>query len=132
LVRCTCGSEKRFTESGLQKLKVKQGETVLEIGFGTGHALVALARLVGQSGKVYGEAGFRLAERWAKWEAEVGDYRHRAPIVDNITFTDENNDIYEYYHPETGDPPPNAASVFGWSSAVFIDLAIKASRGEII
>jgi putative isomerase len=42
------------------------------------------------------------------------------------------NDIYEYYNPETGDPPPNAASVFGWSSAVFVDLAIKASRGEII
>jgi glycogen debranching enzyme len=42
------------------------------------------------------------------------------------------NDLYEYYHPETGDPPPNAASVFGWSSAVFIDLAIKASRGEIV
>jgi putative isomerase len=42
------------------------------------------------------------------------------------------NDLYEYYHPETGDPPPNAASVFGWSSAVFVDLAIKASRGEII
>jgi glycogen debranching enzyme len=42
------------------------------------------------------------------------------------------NDIYEYYHPETGDPPPDAASVFGWSSAVFVDLAIKASRGDII
>ena len=42
------------------------------------------------------------------------------------------NDLYEYYNPETGDPPPNAASVFGWSSAVFVDLAIKASRGEII
>jgi len=42
------------------------------------------------------------------------------------------SDIYEYYHPETGDPPPNAASVFGWSSAVFVDLAIKASRGKII
>ena len=42
------------------------------------------------------------------------------------------NDIYEYYNPESGDPPPNAASVFGWSSAVFIDLAIKASRKEII
>jgi len=42
------------------------------------------------------------------------------------------NDIYEYYNPETGNPPPHAASVFGWSSAVFIDLAIKASRGEII
>ena len=42
------------------------------------------------------------------------------------------NDIYEYYNPETGMPPPNAASVFGWSSAVFVDLAIKASQGEII
>jgi putative isomerase len=42
------------------------------------------------------------------------------------------NDIYEYYNPETGKPPPRAASVFGWSSAVFVDLAIKASRGEII
>lgn len=44
----------------------------------------------------------------------------------------QQNDIYEYYHPETGIAPPRAASVFGWSSAVFIDLAIKASRGEII
>lgn len=41
-------------------------------------------------------------------------------------------DIYEYYNPQTGEPPPQAAAVFGWSSAVFIDLAIKASRGEII
>ncbi len=38
------------------------------------------------------------------------------------------NDIYEYYHPDTGDPPPHAASVFGWSSAVFVDLAIQASK----
>jgi glycogen debranching enzyme len=42
------------------------------------------------------------------------------------------NDIYEYYDPITGLPPPYSASVFGWSSAVFVDLAIKASRGEII
>ena len=37
-------------------------------------------------------------------------------------------DIYEYYHPETGENPPKAASMFGWSSAVFIDLAIQAAR----
>jgi ubiquinone/menaquinone biosynthesis C-methylase UbiE len=47
-------SERRFTEIGLQKLQVKEGETVLEIGFGTGRALVVLASLVGPSGKVYG------------------------------------------------------------------------------
>ena len=38
-------------------------------------------------------------------------------------------DIYEYYQPETGDAPPRAASTFGWSSALFIEMAIEASRG---
>ncbi len=42
------------------------------------------------------------------------------------------DDLYEYYNPETGERPPKAASVFGWSSAIFVDLAIKASRGQII
>jgi hypothetical protein len=39
----------------------------------------------------------------------------------------QHDDIYEYYHPETGVRPPKAAPIFGWSSAVFIDLAIRAS-----
>jgi glycogen debranching enzyme len=38
--------------------------------------------------------------------------------------------IYEYYHAETGEPPPTAADGFGWTAAVFIDLAIQASREE--
>jgi putative isomerase len=41
------------------------------------------------------------------------------------------NDIYEFYNPITGDPPPHAASVFGWTSAAFVDLAIRSSREEI-
>jgi glycogen debranching enzyme len=41
------------------------------------------------------------------------------------------NDIYEYYHPDTGEAPPRAAPMFGWSAACFIDLAIRQSRGEI-
>jgi demethylmenaquinone methyltransferase/2-methoxy-6-polyprenyl-1,4-benzoquinol methylase len=48
------GSERRFTETGLRMLEARPGEQVLEIGFGTGHSLVALARAVGESGKVYG------------------------------------------------------------------------------
>ena len=38
------------------------------------------------------------------------------------------DDIYEYYEPQTGAVPPKAASLFGWSAAVFIDLAIQAER----
>lgn len=47
-------SEKKYKERGLQELNVKEGETVLEIGFGTGQFIVALAQSVGDSGKVYG------------------------------------------------------------------------------
>jgi len=38
------------------------------------------------------------------------------------------DDIYEYYHPETGQNPPGAASTFGWSAAIFIELAIQESN----
>ncbi len=38
------------------------------------------------------------------------------------------SDIYEFYNADTGAPPPKAVNVFGWTSAVFIDLAIQATR----
>ena len=49
------GSEKRFVKEAIKKvLKPREGERVLEPGFGTGQVLVALAGEVGESGKVYG------------------------------------------------------------------------------
>jgi putative isomerase len=36
--------------------------------------------------------------------------------------------IFEYYNPDTGEAPETAANIFGWNAAVFIDLAIEASR----
>ncbi|MFN2153015.1 MAG: class I SAM-dependent methyltransferase [Anaerolineales bacterium] len=48
------GSEKKFTETGLQILGAKVGERVLEIGFGTGHSLAMLAQQVGETGLVTG------------------------------------------------------------------------------
>jgi glycogen debranching enzyme len=38
--------------------------------------------------------------------------------------------IYEYYNALTGEPPQKAAGIFGWTAAVFIDLAIQASQKE--
>jgi ubiquinone/menaquinone biosynthesis C-methylase UbiE len=47
-------SEKKFKDIGLQFLSAQPGETILEIGFGTGKTLLQLARSVGERGKVYG------------------------------------------------------------------------------
>ncbi len=46
--------EGKFKKIGLQKLDVKTGETVLEIGFGTGHCLAQITKAVGVSGRAYG------------------------------------------------------------------------------
>ena len=48
------GSEKKYVNAGLELLAAKRGEKVLEIGCGTGYAIVELARAVGELGMVYG------------------------------------------------------------------------------
>lgn len=47
-------SEGPMRELGLMLLAAKQGEKVLEIGFGTGHCIVELAKAVGADGLVCG------------------------------------------------------------------------------
>ncbi len=47
-------AERGPRRAGIRKLGVQPGERVLEIGFGTGHALLELAGQVGAAGKVYG------------------------------------------------------------------------------
>lgn len=47
-------SEEPVRRAGLEMLGARTGERILEVGFGTGHSLVDLARAVGPSGKVFG------------------------------------------------------------------------------
>lgn len=47
-------SEKAMREEGIKLLAPAGGDQLLEIGFGTGHVLVELAKMVGPSGKVFG------------------------------------------------------------------------------
>jgi demethylmenaquinone methyltransferase/2-methoxy-6-polyprenyl-1,4-benzoquinol methylase len=50
----SASSEQPLAALGLKKLNASAGETVLEIGFGTGYALLALATAVRGSGRVVG------------------------------------------------------------------------------
>ena len=56
-------SEAPMRKAGLDLLKTILGESVLEIGFGTGHSLVSLANAVGPKGKVF---GLDLSDKMAK------------------------------------------------------------------
>lgn len=47
-------SEAPVRRAGLELLKPRPGERILEIGFGTGHTVVRLAKAVGPEGRVYG------------------------------------------------------------------------------
>jgi demethylmenaquinone methyltransferase/2-methoxy-6-polyprenyl-1,4-benzoquinol methylase len=47
-------SEQEIRDYGIQALALAPGERVLDVGFGTGHALVAMARAVGPTGLVCG------------------------------------------------------------------------------
>lgn len=46
--------ERTYAKLGVYLLEVVPGERVLEIGYGTGHMVVALAKQVGSKGEVYG------------------------------------------------------------------------------
>jgi len=46
--------ERNYRNLALKRLNVARGETVLEVGFGTGHCLRQMAEAVGEEGKVYG------------------------------------------------------------------------------
>ena len=47
-------SEGPVRQTGLDRLALARGERVLEIGYGTGHCLVQIAKAVGPEGKVFG------------------------------------------------------------------------------
>jgi putative isomerase len=51
---------------------------------------------------------------------EAKDLRQRT-----LDLVNHQVDIHEYYNSQTGEPCPKAAPIFGWSAALFIDLALQ-------
>jgi hypothetical protein len=71
--------ERSSRERGQSMVRVKEGECVLEIGFGTGYALVAFAQSVGSSGR----SKPRQACGWRPWShgpfAEICSFAQASP-----------------------------------------------------
>ena len=75
--RIAGSTERKYRELGLQLLQAEEGESILEIGFGTGHCLLALAKAVGPQGKVCGidiSAGMRKIALRRLQSAGVADW----------------------------------------------------------
>ncbi|HEX4142812.1 MAG TPA: class I SAM-dependent methyltransferase [Pirellulales bacterium] len=94
-------AEKPMREAGLEKLAPQAGEKILEVGCGTGHCLIDIARAVGPQGKVLGidisdnMVGLaqdlaqreRLAERIAIQRGDAEQLPYEAGSLDGIFFS---------------------------------------------
>lgn len=103
-------TERPLRKAGLNLLAASAGETILEVGFGTGHCLVALARSVGSQGAVLGIdlSGRMLEESESLLDKEGLSNRVRLTCGDaaELPYEDESTDgIFVSFTLELFDTP---------------------------
>ena len=103
-------TERPMRELGLELLAAARNEHVLEIGFGTGHSLVELARAVGPHGRVYGvdisENMLRLTEELLEREDLVERVELRCGDAAKLPYGNESLDgIFMSFTLELFDTP---------------------------
>lgn len=60
---------------------------------------------------------------------QIGEHKLANELAEKtLDLISRHTDIYEYYDAETGSPTEKSAVAFGWTAAVFIDLAISATQ----
>jgi glycogen debranching enzyme len=62
---------------------------------------------------------------------QIGEHQLAEELVaKTLQLIDQHASIFEFYNSETGQPAPGAADIFGWTAAVFIDLAIQKRKSD--
>lgn len=89
------GKEKSFRNKTVALAQVKPGETVLDVGCGTGSLTLAAKQQVGSTGKVYGtDASPEMIEMARQKAAKAGvDVTFQVDLIENITFPDNQFDV---------------------------------------
>jgi glycogen debranching enzyme len=54
--------------------------------------------------------------------------RSRALMEDTLRLVAHGGGPHEYFNPLTGEKAATATTSFGWSAALYVDLAVRASR----
>ena len=91
--------EIKLRERGLEALNVQEGETVLEIGFGTAYSLVEIAKSVGETGKAFGIDVSSEMIKLAKERLEKQGLANRVELYEGnaIEMPYENNQFDSVY-----------------------------------
>ncbi len=103
-------SEAPIRKQAVEMLAPLAGEKILEIGFGTGHGLVKLARSVGNEGKVYGVDFSEEMVKIAQKRLEKESLRQRSILLcsdaANLPFADRTiNAVFMSFTLELFDTP---------------------------
>ena len=103
-------SEWKFVEVGLELLKASEGEKILDIGYGTGRSVLAMAQSVGETGYVFGidlsEGMYSLARSRLERAGLTDRVDLRCGDAARLPYEDENFDaVFSSFTLELFDTP---------------------------